>query len=82
MKNLKNFLRSSIRCQLFQLFDVFLDQCTCLLFRGYVFRIAQGLEEFRKSIADTTFLNDDKRNVRFISKVDKEQRMIVTQFNE
>ena len=56
----KKILGSNTKCQLFQLPDVFLNKCACLVLWSYVFRIGQKLEKFRKCIADTTFLNDDE----------------------
>ena len=56
----EKILGSNTICQLFQLPDVFLNKCACLVLWSYVFRIGQYLEKFRKCIADTTFLNDDE----------------------
>ena len=37
----KKILGSSTKCQLFQLLDVFLNKCACLVLWSYVFRIGQ-----------------------------------------
>lgn len=37
----EKILGSNIKCQLFQLPDVFLNKCACLVLWSYVFRIGQ-----------------------------------------
>lgn len=37
----KKILGSNTKCQLFQLLDVFLNKCACLVLWSYVFRIGQ-----------------------------------------
>ena len=67
----KKILGSNTKCQLFQLLDVFLNKCACLVLWSYVFRIGQELEKFRKCIADTTFLNDGESKVLSEAILDK-----------